>query len=108
MCDSLNDFEEEHSKKENSIRKKQIVITSIQEKRWKEKHDNLEDDEKGRLRRYKKKRRNVTHNNLDNEEKEHWKKEGTIGGYDNLGDNKKGQLRRKCEKKKRNSCENLE
>lgn len=44
------------------------------------------------------------HNNLDNEEKEHWKKEGTIGGYDNLGDNKKGQLRRKCEKKKRNSC----
>lgn len=33
MCDSLNDFEEEHSKKENSIRKKQIVITSIQEKR---------------------------------------------------------------------------
>lgn len=35
MCDSLNDYEEERSKKENSIRKKQIVITSIQEKRGK-------------------------------------------------------------------------
>lgn len=35
MCDSLNDYEEERSKKENSIRKKQIVVTSIQEKRGK-------------------------------------------------------------------------